>query len=325
MTDQPLALWHDAPHRSSIRPASLGSGEVWVRTLYSLISRGTERLVRSGGAPASEYDRMRAPMQEGDFPFPVKYGYAAVGVVERVEPGGPEHLLGRHVFSLHPHQTRFRASPTQLTPLPVGSDLRRAALAANMETALNALWDAGAGPGDRIAVIGAGLVGCLVARLASRLPESDVTLVDVVAARADVAAQLNVRFASGEGIPRGCDRSFHTSVSPAGLQTAIDCLGAEGVVIEMSWYGEAETPIRLGGAFHSQRLRIVSSQVGAVSPDRRPRWPHSRRLAKALALCDDPALDHVITEEVAFADLPRHIGDILAPGAPGIATIVRYD
>lgn len=321
MSQSPDALWHEGPRTSAIRAADLGSGDALVRTKFSLISRGTERLVFEGRVPPSEFERMRAPMQEGDFPFPVKYGYAAVGVVE----DGPDDLVGRHVFSLHPHQTRFRAPSTSLTPLPVGLDPRRAALAANMETALNALWDAGSGPGDRIAVVGAGLVGCLTARLAALLPGADVTLIDVIDERRHVASQLNVSFACGEGLPRACDQVFHTSVSNHGLNTALGCLGDEGTLVEMSWYGAGEIPVALGGAFHSQRLKIVSSQVGKVSPSRRPRWDYARRLSKALQLCDDPALDHVITDEVAFADLPVHIGDILAPGAPGVATLVTYD
>lgn len=319
MGNEPLALWRTAPGAVALRPGAIGDGSCEVVSKFSLISRGTERLVSAGAVPETEWSRMRAPHQEGDFPFPVKYGYAAVG---RAETGA---LKGRDVFALYPHQTRFRLDPSHLIPLPAGLDPRRATLAANMETALNALWDAGLGPGDKVAVIGAGLVGCLTAYLAGRLPGADVTLIDVIDRRADVAAQLNVNFACGEGFPQGCDASFHTSVSAAGLQTAIDCLGDEGTVVEMSWYGGRETPIALGGAFHAKRLKIISSQVGQVSPSHRPRWPHRRRLETALALCADPALDCLITEEVAFADLPARHEAIMATDAPGIATIIRYE
>ncbi|MEL6793937.1 MAG: zinc-binding alcohol dehydrogenase, partial [Pseudomonadota bacterium] len=288
MDNAPQALWRAAPNAAHIAPARRGEGDSEVRTGWSLISRGTERLVSEGRVPKSEWTRMRAPHQEGDFPFPVKYGYAAVGDAV----SGPH--AGRSVFALFPHQTHFRLDASQLIPLPAGMDPRRAALAANMETALNALWDAGSGPGDKIAVIGGGLVGCLVAFLAGKLPGADVTLVDVVNRRADVAAQLNVNFALGEMTARDCDASFHTSVSAAGLKTAIECLGSEGILVEMSWYGEGETPIALGGAFHAERLRIISSQVGKIAPSRRPRWNYGRRLAKALELCADPALDCLI-------------------------------
>lgn len=317
----PVALWHVAPRRCELRPGALGSGAATVRTMWSLVSRGTERLVFEGRVPEREAARMRAPHQEGDFAFPVKYGYAAVGVVE----DGPEDLLGAHVFALHPHQTRFRLNAEDLSPLPPTLPPRRAALAANMETALNALWDAGAGPGDRIAVIGGGLIGCLVARLAARLPGAEVLMKDEMGQRRDVAAHLNVNFTSEDVTERDFDIAVHASASAGGLAAALGCLGPEGRLVELSWYGAGAVSAPLGGAFHSQRLAIVSSQVGRVSPSRRPRWSARRRLAKALELLDDPALDALITGEVAFADLPAALPGILAPGAPGIATIIRYD
>lgn len=317
----PRALWYVAPGRSELRPGAAGAGDVGVRTLWSMVSRGTERLVFDGRVPSSEFARMRAPFQEGDFPFPVKYGYAAVGVVET----GPEALVGRHVFALHPHQSRFLLDAEALVLVPAGLPPRRAALAANMETALNALWDSGAGPGDRIAVIGAGLVGCLVARLAVRIPSVDVVLKDKLTRRRDVAGRLDVNFTSGAFARDDFDIAIHTSASAGGLADALACLGPEGRLVEMSWYGAGDVPAPLGGAFHSRRLSIVSSQVGEVSPSRRPRWSHRRRLAKALELLDDPALDALITDEVAFDNLPGRMPGILAPDAPGVATIIRYE
>ncbi|MEM7544280.1 MAG: zinc-binding alcohol dehydrogenase [Pseudomonadota bacterium] len=316
-----LALWYDAPRQSALRPAAMGEGEVEIRTLWSLISRGTERLVFEGRVPPAEHATMRAPMQEGDFTFPVKYGYAAVGLVER----GPADLVGHHVFALHPHQTRFVLRRPQMIPVPASVPPRRATLAANMETALNALWDAGAGPGDRIAVIGGGLVGLLVARLASHIPGSEIVLHDVLDHRRDIASQLNVSFRQDQIGTHDFDIAIHTSASAGGLSQAIDSLGFEGRLVELSWYGEGSTSAPLGGAFHQKRLQIISSQVGSVSPSRRPRWDYARRLAKAMELLDDPALDALITAEVAFGDLPDQIGEILAPGAPGIATVVRYE
>jgi threonine dehydrogenase-like Zn-dependent dehydrogenase len=194
-----------------------------------------------------------------------------------------------------------------------------------METALNALWDAGAGPGDRIAVIGAGLVGCLVARLASRLPGAEVTLKDPLPHRREIAAQLSVNFTSGELAGHDHDIAVHTSASAEGLAAAIGCLGPEGRLVELSWYGEGAVAAALGGAFHSQRLRLISSQVGQVSPSRRPRWTHRRRLEKALQLLDDPALDALIDTEVAFAEVADRLPGLLGPDAPGIAAVIRYD
>lgn len=319
------ALWFTAPGTAALRPEAerpaARDGEVLVRMLWSGISRGTERLVFEGRVPEHEYATMRAPFQSGAFPFPVKYGYCSVGVVVN----GPPALTGRAVFCLHPHQTLFAVPEAAVQPLPEGLPLRRAVLAANTETALNGVWDSGAGPGDRIAVVGAGAVGLLVAAIAARLPGAEVTVVDVDAGRAALAQALGCRFAAPGDAPQDADIAFHCSATAAGLATALGTLGPEGTLVEMSWHGEGTTPVPLGGAFHSRRLRIVSSQVGSLPPARRPRWDYGRRLRTALRLlADDARLDALITGEVAFADLPAALPALLAPGAPGIATAVRY-
>jgi NADPH:quinone reductase-like Zn-dependent oxidoreductase len=320
----PLAtsLWYVAPGHADLRTAPLGErgDKLRVRVAWSALSRGTERLVASGRVPESERERMRAPIQDGDFPFPVKYGYCAVGRVE----AGPQDWHGRHVFCLAPHQDVVDVPVSFAARLPQGVPARRAILAANMETALNGIWDSAAGPGDRVVVVGAGIVGMLVAVLAARLPGAEVTIVDVDPARRPLAEAMNVRFASPGEALGDADVVFHCSATPAGLANAIASAGNEAVIVEMSWYGEGTIPVPLGGAFHSRRLRLVSSQVGQVSPGRRPRWTHQRRLDAAIRLLDDERLDAMITEEVAFGDLPGAIPRILADGAPGLVTAVRY-
>ncbi|MFY9655769.1 MAG: zinc-binding alcohol dehydrogenase, partial [Methylocystis sp.] len=276
-----------------------------------------------GRVPESEWTSMRAPLQAGDFPFPVKYGYCAAGVVEV----GPPEWLGKAVFCLHPHQDRFVAPLAALRPVPEATPLRRAPLAANMETALNALWDSGAGPGDRVVVIGAGVLGLFIAYLAARLPGADVMIVDREAAREGVATALGAKFHRAEAFaPEAveADVVFHASATPQGLVLALLSAGFEATVVETSWHGEGDTPTPLGGAFHAKRLRLISSQVGQVSPSRRPRWSYARRLDKALALLADPRLDALITEEIEFAALPSELPRLLAPGAAGLATLIRY-
>lgn len=321
------ALWYVEPGRAILEIAELpdpNAKEVLVRTLWSGVSRGTERLIFEGRVPASEYEAMRAPFQSGAFPFPVKYGYSAVGRVE----AGPEALLGRAVFALHPHQDFFVAPVACLALLPEHLPPRRATLAANMETALNGLWDSGAAPGDRIVVIGAGLVGLLVTALAARLPGAEVTLVDLDASRAAFAANFGAHFATAAEFDAAAhppaDIVFHASASSAGLATALDCAGPEATIVEMSWYGDAAIPALLGQAFHSRRLRLVSSQVGGIRPSRRPRWTHARRMAKALELLADDRLDALITHEVAFDDLAATLPLILRADAEGLATVIHY-
>lgn len=317
-----LALWITGPGAVALRsePVACGPDAVLVETLWSGISRGTEALVLRGGVPAAEHARMRAPLQAGDFPWPVKYGYAAVGTVAE----GPAGLAGRTVFVLHPHQDRFAVPAAMAVPVPEAVPPGRAILAANMETALTVVWDAGAGPGDRIAVIGAGTVGALVAWLCARLPGAEVTLVDVDPARAPLAAALGCGFAlPGGGAPVDCDCVVHASATGAGLATALGAAGPEATVVEASWYGDREIAVVLGGAFHSRRLRLVSSQVGQVPPGRRARWTTRRRLEAALALLADPALDVLLTGETAFADLPAAYAAILdRPGT--LCHRVRY-
>jgi threonine dehydrogenase-like Zn-dependent dehydrogenase len=317
------ALWYVAPGEAALREARLpppGAGEVLVRTLYSALSRGTERLVFAGRLPPCEWQRMRAPAQEGAFPFPVKYGYAAVGVVEQ----GPAALRGRAVFALHPHQERFVLPASEVVPLPRGVPPRRAVLAANLETALNAQWDAGVAAADRVLVIGGGVIGCLVAALAAHLPGAEVTLVDIDPGRAKIAGQLGAAFALPAAAPEGADVVFHCSASADGLKLALRLAGAEATVVELSWYGDAEVALPLGAAFHSRRLRLVSSQVGEVAPSHRPRWSRRRRLEAALALLADPIFDALPLEEVAFDDAVAALPRLLAPGAPGLGAVLRY-
>lgn len=317
------ALWYVAPGRAEVRPEpdlEPAAGDVVVRALHGAISRGTERLVFSGRVPQSEFERMRGPFMAGQFPFPVKYGYAVVGRVE----AGPGELCGRAVFALHPHQTLFALPADAVIPVPEGVPPRRAVLAANMETALNAMWDAAPGPADRIAVVGGGVIGLLTAFLCGGLPAAEVTVIDTDAARAREARHLGLRFAAPEQAPCDCDLVIHASGGAAGLATALQLAGDEATVLEMSWYGSSEVAVPLGEAFHSRRLKLISSQVGKVAPSRRPRWTPRRRLAAALGLLADPRLDVLLAPGVAFSDLPGRIAGVLAPDSGVLCQVIDY-
>ncbi len=297
------AFWITEPGVGEIRPVELdtpGPDDVVVRTLYSGVSRGTETLVLRGGVPAGQYARMRAPFQEGDFPGPVKYGYLNVGVVEH----GPDALRERAVFCLFPHQTRYVVPVAAVTPLPDDVPPERAVLAGTVETAVNALWDAAPLVGDRVAVVGGGMVGCCVAAVLAGFPGVRVELVDVDPARAAVAAALGVGFATPDTAARGCDLVVHASATDAGLSLSLSLLADEGEVVELSWYGDRPVSVPLGEAFHSRRLAIRASQVGAVSPARRGRRTHQDRMALALTLLADPRFDALVTREIGFAELP---------------------
>ena len=317
------ALWYVGPGQAEIRRERLpplADGHVRVRSLVSAISRGTEALIAAGRVPESEYQRMRAPFMGGSFPFPVKYGYATVGRVE----AGPPGLVGRTVFTLYPHQTLFDVPAEAVAPLPGGVPAARAILAANMETALNATWDAGPGPFASVAVVGAGVVGSLVGLLCKRLAGADVTLVDVDPMRAEIASAFGLRFARPDAAPTECDLVVHTSATASGLVTALNLAGDEAIVLELSWYGSGDVAVPLGGAFHSRRLKLVSSQVGKVAPSHRTKWTHRRRLEAAIDLLADARLDALLAPPVAFNDLPGRLPKILAPGSGVLCQRIDY-
>ena len=321
--DSASAFWVRGPGCGEIRQVTLpepGRGDVLVRTLRSGVSRGTETLVFRGGVPPSQYAAMRAPFQEGDFPGPVKYGYLNVGVVEH----GPPELYGRTVFCLYPHQTAYVVPADAVTVVPEGVPPARAVLAGTVETAVNALWDAAPLVGDRVAVVGAGMVGCSVARLLSRFPGVQVTLVDVVPERADVADALGVDFAAPADAAGDRDLVVHTSATSEGLQRSLDLLGPEGTVIDLSWYGDTDVRLSLGGAFHSRRLGLRASQVGTMSPARSGRRTTADRLALALDLLRDPAFDVLVTGESRFGELPDVMARLAAGSLPALCHTITY-
>jgi threonine dehydrogenase-like Zn-dependent dehydrogenase len=318
------AFWLRAPGEGEIRSVAIprpGPDDVEVRTLYSGVSRGTETLVFRGDVPESQFSAMRAPFQDGEFPAPVKYGYLSVGVVEH----GPPGLLGRTVFCLYPHQTRYVVPAAAVTPIPDAMPAARAVLAGTVETAVNVLWDAAPLVGDRIAVVGAGMVGCSVAAVLARFPGVRVELVDIDPARAAVAEALGIGFASPEDAAGECDLVVHASATEAGLARSLELLAFEGEVIEMSWYGDRPVRVPLGESFHSRRLTVRSSQVGAVAPARRARRSFRDRLTLALHLLTDPVYDALITDERRFEDLPRLMPDLAGGELPGLCVRVLYE
>jgi threonine dehydrogenase-like Zn-dependent dehydrogenase len=309
------AFWVRAPGEGELRPVGLpdpGPGDVVVRTLFSGVSRGTETLVFRGGVPPGQAEVMRAPFQEGTFPAPVKYGYLAVGVVEH----GPAELRGRTVFCLHPHQTRFVVPADAVTPVPDDVPAGRAVLAGTVETAVNALWDLRPLIGDRIAVVGGGMVGSATAALLAGVPGARVQLVDVDPGRAAVAAALGVGFALPADAAGGCDLVVHASATEAGLARSLELLAHEGEVLELSWYGDRPVRVPLGEDFHARRLTLRASQVGTVSPARRGRRGYADRMALALRLLADPRFDALVTGECRFDELPALLPR-LTEGEPG--------
>jgi NADPH:quinone reductase-like Zn-dependent oxidoreductase len=320
------AFWMVGPGTGEIRPVELprtGPGEVLVRTLHSAVSRGTETLVLQGRVPPSQQAVMRAPFQDGDFPWPVKYGYLNVGTVEE----GPAHLLGRTVFTLFPHQSAFVVPVEAVSVVPDGVAPERAVLAGTVETAVNALWESPPLVGDTVAVVGAGMVGCCVARLLAGVPGARVTLVDVDPSRARVAGALGVGFAEAghaRDLVAACDLVVHSSATSEGLQLSLDLLATEGTVLELSWYGDAAVPVPLGADFHARRLTVRASQVGAVAAARRESRGPRDRLRLALDLLRDPAFDVLLTGSSPFDELPAVMARLAAAPAGTLCHLITY-
>jgi len=317
------ALWVVGEGRAELRVEELpdpGPHEVRVRTRYTAISRGTEALVASGRVPEALHETMRAPFQAGAFPWPVKYGYCNVGVVEAGDlPAGTE------VFCLFPHQDRFVVPMGAVQALPRGLPAGRAVLAANLETALNVVWDGGIGPADRVAVVGAGVVGALAAWLCGRIPGTAVQLIDVRPERASLAEALGVGFAAPDAADLDRDVVIEASGAEGGLATALGLAGLEATVVVASWYGAGPVAVPLGEAFHSRRLTLRSSQVGRVPPHRTPRFDPGRRLRAALALlADAPELEALIGGETDFARLPDALAEITSPDSGSLCHRIRY-
>ncbi len=318
------AYWTIAPRRGELRTERLtepGPDDVLVRALASGVSRGTELLVHRHQVPEAVREQMRAPYQVGDLPGPVKYGYLSVGLVER----GPDALLGRRVFCLHPHQDRYVVPAAAVIPVPDAVPTERAVLAGTVETAVNALWDGPPRIGDRVAVVGGGMVGLCVAALLRTFPLARLEVVDVDAGRTEAAAQLDVTLVTPDEAGGDCDLVFHCSASEAGLASALGLLGVEGEVIELSWYGESAPRVPLGFDFHSRRLTIRASQVGRVSPARSARRSYGDRLALALDLLRDPRFDALVAPAVGFTDLPRVMADLDRGRGTAFCQVIQYD
>lgn len=320
------ALWTTGPGTVEVREELLpvlGPADVEVRTLFSAVSRGTEALVLAGAVPQSQHDIMRAPFQSGEFPYPVKYGYLSVGTVSQA--GARVHdLVGRTVFCLHPHQDRYVVPASAVLTVPAGVPAHRAVLAGMLETAVNGVWDAGLGIGDRVSVVGAGVLGLLVATLAARVPGTDVEAVDVRADRSRTADALGFRLVAPDDARRERDVVLHTSGTGAGLTTGLGLLGDEGLLAEMSWYGDRSVQVGLGEGFHSRRLTIRASQVGKVPPARAPRWTTRRRLSLAMDLLADDRFDALLDAETPFATAAQVLPGIAATGGDSLCHRFRY-
>src|SRR5579884_251393 len=310
------AVWFEAARSAAVRRESLpdvGPSDIRVRSLYSGISQGTEMLVYRGEVPADT--ALDLPTLEGSFGFPVKYGYAGVGCVAEVGGEVTAVRVGDRVFVHHPHQSEYVVPAKLAVPLPADLDPALGVFFANVETALNVVLDAHPHLGDSAAVFGQGVVGLLVTQLLRRAGVSSVVTIDPSAARRclslrvgadssvgpESAAELIRDIAAG----RGTDLAIEASGNPAALGAALDAVGVEGTVVVASWYGTKPVSLPLGDRFHRDRLRLVSSQVGKLSPALGPGWDRGRRTRLSVGLLSQLTLDPLFTHRFALRSAPE--------------------
>ncbi|HSQ79372.1 MAG TPA: zinc-binding alcohol dehydrogenase [Candidatus Bathyarchaeia archaeon] len=316
------AFWLTRKGRGALKAETLDyPGGDWcvVRAMFSAVSPGTERLVAMDRVPAALRQEMRCPYMGGRFPFPVKYGYSLVGEVVQ----GPAELRGRVVHVLHPHQDFCVVRAKDVRPLPAGVPPARATLASNLETAITAAWDAEVMIGERILVVGFGVVGSLVARVLALGPAFEVTVAETRPDRRRLAESLGFRVAEGRGEGH-FDLAFDTSGAAAGLRSAVESVGLEGRVVAVSWFGTAPVPLDLGGTFHSRRKRIIGSQVSRLPGGLGPRWDTARRTELVFRLLERPEFDLHVGPAVSFTELPKTYGSLVGRRPQGLSPLIIY-
>jgi len=317
------SLWHLSDSQSVIKENTAQNPSpsfLKIQSHFSLISTGTERLVACGEVPGSVHDDMKVPYMEGAFPFPIKYGYSLVGKV--ITEG--HSMTGKLVHAMHPHQDFCLINESDLFEIHSNIPAQRATLASNLETALTAVWDAQVNIGDRVLIVGFGLIGSLIARLLSFIPAIYFQIIEIDKERIQHAEKLGFPVSAILRKHSKFDIAFHTSATAEGLQTCIDGVGLEGKIIELSWYGKKPVKINMGGSFHSQRKQIISSQVGKLPSKYNARWDMKRRKKVVFELLENALFDQQITHFIKFVDTPTFFADLRAGKAKGLAYCIEY-
>lgn len=338
------ALYFTAPRQVALRrepcPAP-GPGQVRVRTRLSAISPGTEMLLYRGQMPSSLPADEALEALAGPLAYPLKYGYAAVGQVTDLGPGVPEAWAGRWVFAFQPHQTCFVATVASLHPVPTDIPPERAAFLPNMETAVNFLLDGAPLIGERVAVLGQGVVGLLTTALLARFPLAALVAFDRYPLRRETARALGATLALDPAAPdaleaarvhlaahdryAGADLTYELSGNPAALNLALALTGFAGRVVIGSWYGTKRAALDLGGRFHRSRIRLLSSQVTTLAPEHTGRWDKARRLALAWEMLRTFPAERLITHRIPFAQAAQAYRLLDAQPDRAIQVILTYD
>jgi len=313
-----VELWHN--HADSWQVAvdssshQLAPDQVLVRSLYSLVSTGTERLVMTSELDEPTRKRMSLPLMKGTFDQDFTYGYSLTGVIEQ----GPADLVGQHVHLLHPHQSYAIVATSDITVIPEAL-AERAVLVSNLETVINAVWDSQVSLGDEVLVIGYGIIGALLVQLLRQMPGVTVRVYDIDPTKQQLANPYETGNPAKE-----FDIVFHTSGSSSGLQYGIDQLKPEGTLMELSWYGGRKVEVALGQSFHYDRKKIISTQVSTIPHCRAQRWDYARRKQLAISLLSLIDFEHLIMNSISFSEAVHFFGKLRRGEVKDIGTLIKY-
>jgi 2-desacetyl-2-hydroxyethyl bacteriochlorophyllide A dehydrogenase len=317
-------LWFTAPYSLEFREQELaepGPDEILVRTLFSAISSGTEMLAYRGQLPRNlALDPSMAALENQATNYPLQYGYASVGRVEAAGDKVDKGMTGSHVFALQPHATHYLTKAGLVVKLPGSIAPEAAVFLANMETAVNLVLDAKPALGENVVVLGQGIVGLLVSAILSRFPLAAHFALDPLPLRRDKALMLGVEHAIDPDnetalgtmqtalnrLPgQGADLVLELTGSPDALNLAVELCAYSGRIIVGSWYGSKPVTLDLGGRFHRERIKIISSQVSSISPELSGRWDRDRRFTTALGMIESVRPEQLITHRIAFGSAPE--------------------
>ena len=313
------ALVFAAPYRVELQHSTIGSpgpGEVSVRTLVSAVSSGTEMLLYRGQMPPEMRVDESIPALDGAFQYPIKYGYAAVGRVEEKGTGVQDVEVEDLVFCFRPHESAFVCGETDLIKVRNGVEPEDAVFLPTMETAVNLVMDGQPLIGEQVAVFGQGVVGLLVTALLSMTPLSSLVTIDQYEQRREESLALGatcslspdkpdlVEVLQGSRDYRGADLSFELSGNPAALDMAIKAAGYGGRIVVGSWYGTKESKLDLGGRFHRDRVRLISSQVSTIAPEWSGRWSKARRFDVAWSMIRKLRPSRLVSHAFSLEEAP---------------------
>jgi 2-desacetyl-2-hydroxyethyl bacteriochlorophyllide A dehydrogenase len=315
-------LWFTAPGRVELREGaavSVQEGQVRVRGLRSGVSQGTELLLFKGEGPTPFDPSLDTP---GTPTYPRRYGYAWVGEVTESRAAAVQ--VGTRIFGLLPHGDEHVVHAARLRALPDDVPAERAVLAANLETALNVVWDAGVALGDEVVVLGGGVVGSLVGHVA-RLGGAQARVLEPSEPRRRAAQRLGLDAVSPESAgSKLADIVVEASGNPAALDQAISLAREEGVVAVASFYGERVAAVRLGSEFHRRRLSLKASQVSRLPPSRAPGWSFERRFGLVARLLADSRLDALLERPLPFAEAPAWYAHLAEAPGQHLQSIFSY-